>query len=255
MAITVATLEERVTNHIKFFWVVVGFGFVWLSGLTLVIYHINDTANRIAKNQAGIENSFVSQSLAIYAALPLDEFKTKLPDIASAITKAKQQRATAPPRVVDELQSKLALTETSAPYFWPTVAVLITYHSSSVVGSVQDWSRQFLPCRTPQDLDSQPNANVQKLSPDGKPIGPKIPILREGGLDCYVELDGQKISRWDCTRCLVKYSGGPLSMRDVNFNDCLFVLDFRSQQPPSPDGQLLSRMLLTSELKYVTIPA
>jgi len=104
-------------------------------------------------------------------------------------------------------------------------------------------------------MDSSPNAAAQTVGPDGKVTGPKVPITRIGEQDCYLELDGKKASGFDCTRCLVKYSGGPLSMRDVRFMDCLFVFDFPSQKPPPPDGQLLSRTLLTSEPKYVTVPA
>lgn len=252
---TIATLAERVDNHIKFFWIVVGAGFLWLGTLSLLLYHINDTANRIVSDQTGIKDSFIDQSLAIYAALPPDQFKTTLPDVASTVAKAQKQRLTASPKVVNELQSKLINTESSVPDYWPTAAALITYHSFLVVGNIQNWGKVFKPCIGPADMDSSPEASAQVLGPDGKPIGPKTPIRRIGERDCYLVLDGKRASGFDCTRCLVKYSGGPLSMRDVKFIDCLFIFDFPSQQPPPIDGQLLSRVLLTSEFKYVAIPA
>ena len=55
---TIATLTERVDNHIKFFWRVVGAGFLWLATLSLLLYHINDTANRIVADQTGLKNDF-----------------------------------------------------------------------------------------------------------------------------------------------------------------------------------------------------
>jgi hypothetical protein len=43
----VATLEERVANHIRFFWVVVGAGFLWLSGITGLLIRTNENISAI----------------------------------------------------------------------------------------------------------------------------------------------------------------------------------------------------------------
>jgi hypothetical protein len=47
----VATLDERVKNHIRFFWTAVAFGFLWLAALTGLIIHTSQSVDRVAKAQ------------------------------------------------------------------------------------------------------------------------------------------------------------------------------------------------------------
>ena len=75
LTVSIAKLEERVTNNIKFFWVVVAFGFVWLSALTTLLIHFNEATGHIETAQAGLENRLIKQNLASYAGLPSNEFK------------------------------------------------------------------------------------------------------------------------------------------------------------------------------------
>src|ERR1035437_59957 len=51
MAITVGILEERVNGHIKFVWTLMGVGFTWLAGISIVLYQMNGTMNRVEKAQ------------------------------------------------------------------------------------------------------------------------------------------------------------------------------------------------------------
>jgi hypothetical protein len=48
----VATLDERVKNHIRFFWTAVAFGFLWLAALTGLLVHTSQSVDRVAKAQA-----------------------------------------------------------------------------------------------------------------------------------------------------------------------------------------------------------
>jgi hypothetical protein len=47
----VATLDERVKNHIRFFWTAVAFGFLWLAALTGLVIHTSQSVDRVAKAQ------------------------------------------------------------------------------------------------------------------------------------------------------------------------------------------------------------
>jgi hypothetical protein len=48
----VATLDERVKNHIRFFWTAVAFGFLWLAALTGLVIHTSPVSvDRVAKAQ------------------------------------------------------------------------------------------------------------------------------------------------------------------------------------------------------------
>jgi hypothetical protein len=48
----VATLDERVKNHIRFFWTAVAFGFLWLAALTGLVIHTSQSVDRVTKAQA-----------------------------------------------------------------------------------------------------------------------------------------------------------------------------------------------------------
>jgi hypothetical protein len=48
----VARLDERVKNHIRFFWTAVAFGFLWLAALTGLVIHTSQSVDRVAKAQA-----------------------------------------------------------------------------------------------------------------------------------------------------------------------------------------------------------
>jgi hypothetical protein len=190
--------------------------------------------------------------------LPTATLRERLPGVRNLLAVAKNQDVKIEPGIAASLSKKLLQIQPDASDFWQVAGALISYRSSLLVGSSRNWAViNFPPCPNTGtvDLDSTPNASAQALGPDGKPTGQAGRIQRIGYQDCYVELDGRKISRWDCKRCLIRYSGGPLSMRDVRFQDCLFVFDFGLGQPPSPDGQRLSETLLASGLKDVTIPA
>jgi len=47
----VATLDERVENHIRFFWPAVTFGFLGLAALTGPVIHTSQSVDRVAKAQ------------------------------------------------------------------------------------------------------------------------------------------------------------------------------------------------------------
>jgi hypothetical protein len=202
-----------------------------------------------------IKAQLVRMNLTGKAALPTKNFKAFLGDVRSSITSAQKQGVKVPAQAIEEIAHKMAEIDKSTPEFWPTAAAVISYQSSLLVGDSRNWSVTFPRCQGTVDLDASPHASVQGKTPEGKLLGPPIPIERIGNQDCYVELDGKSISRWDCTRCLVKYAGGQLKMRDVNFKDCLFIFDFGAKQVPAPDGRRLSEMLLASGASDVKIPA
>ena len=214
-----------------------------------------DTLKGIQSEIVEVRGQLAKLNVTSHTALPQAEFKNTLLDLSSAIATVQQQHIKLSPAVLSDLSQKLVNTDTNAPAFWPTVAVVISYRSEALVGGIQNWQKQFPLCPGTVDiLGADKNAAAQLLGPDHKPTGPKVSIKRIGNQDCYVELDGKTISGWDCKRCLVKYSGGSVSMTDVHFEDCLFVFDFRSGHTPTPDGQRLTKTLLASELTDVAIP-
>ena len=211
------------------------------------------TLKTVQADIAEIKTNLTKQSLVSHAALPLADFKATLSDLGSSIAAAKKQDLKVPPKVVDGLAQKMSAIDKNTSDFWPVAGALISYRSSLLVGSSRDWSATFPKCSGTVDLlGADKNATVQR-GEGGKLVGPKVLIERIGNQDCYVELDGKRVSKWDCTRCLVKYSGGPLSLTDVHFEDCLFIFDLRSQ-PAAPDGIRLSKVLLASTSQNFHFP-
>lgn len=118
---TVATLAERVDNHIKFFWIVVGAGFLWLGALSLLLYHINDTANRIATNQASME---VKQNLTEITAR-----------VASLQVQGNTQRVT---KELDAASKTVSLAIAAHPQYsetWRAASSLVNLRSLSSTAS------------------------------------------------------------------------------------------------------------------------
>jgi hypothetical protein len=156
MATTVATLEERVNNHIKFFWTVVAAGAVWMGALTYAIYQISGTVNRIETTQTsklgGINQSIeqIRRDLSplqinAQASLPPDSFQTELPKLKAALATAKTAQVPVSPNVLTEVQSKLLSTNRDNPYFWPTVSEFVSYRSQMNVADFQKLLRSDLP--------------------------------------------------------------------------------------------------------------
>ena len=227
-----------------------------IGGTIGAVIHLEIVVAGIKNGVASIQGEQVKQTLALNAALPANDFKANLPDLSADIAMVRKQKLSVRPQVINSLQQKLIATDPSSTGFWPAAAQLISYRSSlAMPASEVQTILNYPPCRGPADMEgADRNAAAQVMGPDGKPTGPKTHITRIGEQDCAVQLDGKTISGWDCKRCLVKYSGGPLSMRDTRFEDCLFVFEFHPDQPPPPDGRHLSDTLLAaSELKNVTV--
>lgn len=105
LTITVAKLEERITNHIKFFWVVVAFGFLWMAVISGKIYNTPDHLSfAVSQLNNGKSSEQVKQGLSVITAqanlLQVEgkppskgtakELSTASRAVASAITKYPQ---------------------------------------------------------------------------------------------------------------------------------------------------------------------
>jgi hypothetical protein len=228
-------------------------------GIRETLGAVQQTVNRTEATLNALQpfiHDVVQHQFKSASKLPAATLRERLPAIGNLLSVAKNQEVKIAPGIADSLSKKLLQIEPESSDFWQVAGALISYRSSLLVGGFQNWAVINFPPRpgVVDLLGADKNAAVQVVGPDAKPTGSKLPIARIGNQDCYVELDGKQISRWDCKRCLVKYSGGPLSVRDVHFQDCLFVFDFHTLQAPSRDGQLLSQTLLASGLLDVTIP-
>jgi hypothetical protein len=260
MGITVAALEERVNNHIKFFWVVVAAGFAWMGAITLLLIHVNGTASSLARTQTRVEIGLIRQNIQDYAALPANEFKGTLPDLSSAIAAAKQKNVKVSPKVIGDLQEKL-IESTGSPNFWPAAAEFISYRSALTHEDIANFRKTMPRCL---DLQPHPATTAEAISPGEQTV--KInPAYYE---DCQLQLDSPRedemISFWaqrapalTFRHCLVIYQGGAVRLElgnwPLTFENCLWDLVV-SEKPPA-SGQKVTETLLTSNPDSFKFPA
>ena len=89
LTILLATLNEKVANHIKFFWVVVSFGFVWLAALSALDVHINKNVDGIATAQANAPAQIATAILSKPVSSPV-EVQTSLSAVSTILNSAKK---------------------------------------------------------------------------------------------------------------------------------------------------------------------
>ena len=190
------------------------------------------------------------------ASLPSKTLGQRLPAVQHLIAVAKEQKIKPETPALNTLGRKLSAVDTNAVDFWSTAGEFISYRSFIVVGNLQNWNKQFSPCPSSGVADllgKNKGMGVQAVDKSGNPIpGSERTIERLSVQDCLIELDGKTISKWDCVKCLVKYSGGAVSLTDVNFTDCLFVFEL-SSKPSAPEGERLVQTILASNAQKVAI--
>jgi hypothetical protein len=200
------------------------------------------------KRLTAIEGQLAKQNIVSHVSLTPSAFKSSLQELRSSIATVKEQKIAIANDVLDDLGHKLVATDSEAQAYWPTAGELISYHSSLLMSPSQVRATLYFPvCQDPSDI-------FVYQGPADHPNATGI-IKKDPGHDCAVQLDGKTISGWECKHCLVKYSGGPLSLHNVHFEDSLFVFEFPADQSPSPGGQRLSTTLLASNLTDVEIPS
>jgi hypothetical protein len=254
---------------------------------------INTIENRLGaveQTLVGIQHDLSRQSLIKQAALPLPEFKSTLPDLRTAIATAQQQKVKVDHKVVSDLQHKLNAS-VDAPDFWPTAAQFISYRSQTSVQDYQDLTRPDLPnCvdKPPVPMKMTMDAETEK-GLVGEPIKPggthQFPALYE---NCRFTLDSPEETSMipelgegrsyvlKFRRCRIIYHGGPITLltahphptaitaygptrsdvfiivgQTIIFDDCLF--QFNITAPPVPDGQSLTRQLLSQSGSTLTV--
>jgi hypothetical protein len=214
----VAALEERVTNHIRFFWVVVAFGFVWLGALSTLMIQIKGSVDRVEKTQTA---NFQDLNNKIAVA--------QLTALKSSIeTAQKTHEIISKPELADYKQTLKELPPSASGY-WTTVAAIINY----------------------QSLINQMN----NQAPDPAIVSQPCPGLTQGsGGDnvfrseilsgCVVDLDSTHNALVDITfkNSVIRYHGGPLTLSNVRFENCRFVLDIPVTAPANPER---NRFLMT----------
>lgn len=242
MAITVAVLEERVNGHIKFVWALMSVGFAWLIGISLFLFNMNGTMNRVEKAQVNAPAQIVARLLTRPAAT-----KEEASDALLATTVVLKQSKPGPVKpdaaVLKQAGSEIVKSQEKYPDLpaaWQAMSAFINYRSAV-----------FRPSSS--------------KAADARGVLCKV-VINEKGLvfqNCEIaledladrfsanEIDNAPASVY-FVNCIVTYNGGPIldggpSLKAKNLyfsSNC--ILDFRVNTTPPPVGISAMRQLITT---------
>jgi hypothetical protein len=274
LTVRLATLEERVNNHIWFFRAAVVVLGAWLGYITNVVLEVRNSTRQISAN---VE---LRQGIDELAILPQNAFENSLSKLSSFIAKARRENVKVSPQVVGDLQQKMLATDAQTPGFWPAAAELISYRSEATANNFTT------------------SANLSNCT-DSDPIPMRVAEVGPGGSirkltsayyeNCRFTLDSAQddlringlllttVVNIEFRHCLIVYRGGAFALityKDaktipleggtghgatigyngptLQFTQCLF--DFSVSREIPKDGQETIRVLLAQSQSPFVLP-
>jgi hypothetical protein len=230
----VASLEERVANHIKFFWLVVGALFLWLSAVSVTLYQMNGTLNHLALPQRleSAASSSPQKAFSQIASLPQSDFSRVLPALREIASQPPSKVAASTASVLS-VAKKLSSADRSSPEYWPTVLGFIQFASASL-------------------------STPEHVPPPNGPYTVASNVRCTGVAHCIeasnrsIELDAGSIPGSIFYNCRIKFTNNPVNPSGVRFINCVFEMPKES----APNDYLKSsaQILLASNFFEVTFP-
>jgi hypothetical protein len=232
--------------------------------------------NGIRGEITAIRGDLAKISISAHAALPLKEFETTLPDLASTVTTLRLQDLKVSPKVIEDLGHKLASTETNVPGYWPASSALVSYKSQI---STTDFAN-LMQSNLPRCADHDP-IPMQITEVKNQPNGQQTMTVSSAFYDnCRFTLDSpeddakvnaillNEAAILTFRHCLILYRGGVINLivafhgrpvaliaeghspvyarvespQTIMFENCLF--DFQLSKAPTMAGQQLLQTLL-----------
>jgi hypothetical protein len=246
------------------------------------VIHLEIVVAGMGKNVATVQSAIAKQTITTASTLPESEFKTVLPDLASAIGVTRQQRVKVSPKVISDLQQHLTATDAdTTPSFWPAASEFISYKSFNSAS----WA---IPSSLPTCTDSYPApSTVTILSPTKATINPSVYENCRFTIDSPTEdeqlneIIQKRLAVIIFKHCVIVYRGGPINLiinldkhnvpwqqgtpenytestvdvsvrNAVQFEDCIFDFVLRGA-PPAP-GRKLTEFLLANTDRTISFP-
>ena len=156
--------------------------------------------------------------------LPKSQFDRLLPAVHDAIIGANALRIAPPKDVVASLKSNLAAASVSADEYWPTVSAFVSYQS-----------RLAHPQLDPNVLSALPQC--------GQPSTDAIfqADVFDYGYKCILTLDGKHIFDSIFQHAILKYDGGPTTVRNMKCVDCYLLVKLTND--PSGPAKTIAKTL------------
>ena len=242
-----AVLEEKVGNHIKFFWAVAATFLLCLGTLAGLMFQTKSAVNGIATLQAN--------SPAQIAAAILSQKTTSRSEVAEnltavdAVLKTSRTGTKKPTWValkpLSEKLYSIAQQYPDLPQTWQTTSNFINYKFDNVV-----------PVASKINADSSGRSCSASIRSSGERGEMKIMncqiTLEEVASQYYRNTVGGKTIPITFVNCIVGYSGGAMPDAPITFENSLFR--FRVISLPSPKATTMMRQLAeTDKVENVTI--
>jgi hypothetical protein len=174
----------------------------------------------------------VKKDLRDSADLPQSQFDHELPIVAIRLHSVIQQEVVPDSSTLQMIGEKLnEAPETEA--YWPAFGSLAS--ARSFAGKSQDYIQKAL---------SFPDCPM--------PVGPGFVGANFAFGDCALILDKWSLTNTHVHDLVVKYRGGHLFLKNVRFDNCLFILEIPAQ-PPLPAKTFVRKLLAQSESNRVLI--
>ncbi|HEY5175524.1 MAG TPA: hypothetical protein VII95_08175 [Terriglobales bacterium] len=238
----VAILEERVSNHIKFFWVVVAFGFAWLGAITVLVYHTNTTVGRVEKAQADAPTRIVA-GLLNNLNVPTAQMTVNLEAVSTVLQNSRVGRIKPDRTSLKTVADKISDVQRQYPDLiqaWQATGAFIGYKSEAIA---PDLSKVL-------SVANHPSCE-ERMDPDGWTISNCETSLEDVALRIRNTRINGKPATFKFVNCIMHYSGGPLPGYQLTFYNC--ILRFQVQTVPSREAMIAMQQLTTSESDKLSI--
>lgn len=237
-------LETRVNENIKFFWVAMGAGFVWLGGLSLLLYNLHTDVKSITLTQADAPSRIVAKLLSAPEASS-SEVAARL-GAASEILETYKIGATHPDasalKTVSATLSQVQNKYPDLPQVWQTTGTFISYKSDALLPSSSKTAvtAKGIPCTAEMGgigfVFSNCEVNLEDLAKH-----------------VYRNTVNGSAPPFTFVNCIVHYGGGHIPAKHLTFVNC--VLRFEVPTVPPPEGIATMRQLTSaSDDKAIDIP-
>jgi hypothetical protein len=246
----IARLEERVDNHVRFFWTAIGVGAIWLGWISVQIIGIKGNVKPFVADQIATE-------LKLAAADPTKAESQTV--VQRVIANARKTGTPIPSDVLTGVGKSFVAVSARNAGAWETVTALMQYRTNlngltfvrppttrrpdTTQYMMHDVSGKPLPevSFMEQGIPIGQAARLQELD---KPTNPRVEygptqLLAVGGA---IQLDQMEIAHVIFVGVEIHYSGGLTRLQDLQLVNCTFVFD-----SDALNGRLLAEQIISSK--------
>jgi hypothetical protein len=177
--------------------------------------------------RAKVEDA-TTRKIEYFSKLPSNDVQANLPEIIKTISYAREKQIMSPPESVIELRKKLAQVQPRNSPFWEAFSNVVSYQSQLA-----------------ERMNIFPNAETVRNNPcTAMKIGFGGKVSGVGFRGCSQKLDGVSWKNSTFEDMIIFYDGGPVSLNNVTFKNCIFYVSF--PEFPIPPAQKIGEALLSA---------